>query len=77
MNSSIVLENAWFLIAGGLLVLLVLIPWLAILFKKSGAKTEFISTRAAYWCIIAGLVLIVIVAIGLAAENLAAVLRRS
>jgi hypothetical protein len=77
MSNIAVLLSAWCLIGVGLLVLLVFIPWLARHFKGSEAKTEFFSARAAYWCVIAGLVLIVITALGLAAEDLAAILRRN
>jgi len=76
MSNFAVLVSAWFLIGSGLLVLLVLIPWLSEHFERSDAKTEFFSARAAYWCVLAGLALIIIIALGLAAENLAAVLRR-
>jgi hypothetical protein len=77
MSNFTVLMSAWFLVGGGLLVLLILIPWLSTRFKGSEANTEFLSTRAAYWCVIAGLVLLIIAELGLAAENLAAVLRRN
>jgi uncharacterized membrane protein len=71
-----VLVSAWFLIIIGLIVLLVLIPYLSKCFKGSEARTEFFSARVAYWCVIAGLVLIGIVAVGLVAEDFAAVMRR-
>lgn len=77
MTNFTVLVSAWVLVGLGLFVLLVLIPWLSKRFKESDTRTEFFSARAAYWCVISGLILIVIVAIGLAAEDLAAVLRRS
>jgi uncharacterized membrane protein len=77
VSNFAVLVSAWCLVAVGLLVLLVVIPWLSKRFKESDARTEFFSARAAYGCVIAGLALIVLVAIGLAAEDLAAVLRRS
>lgn len=60
----------WLLSAlGGLLVivglgsLLWLIPFLADRFQNSSARTEFYSARAAYWSVIAGLVVLVILAI--------------
>jgi hypothetical protein len=60
----------WLLsVLGGLLViiglgsLLWLIPFLADRFKNSSARTEFYSARASYWSVIAGLAVLVILAI--------------
>jgi len=50
------------LIVGGLVTLIVLIP--AAGGSNSDIKTEFFSARAAYLCVITGLVLFGIVAIG-------------
>lgn len=49
------------LVVGGLVVLIVLIPAAA---SKSDVRTELYSVRAAYLCVVAGLILLVIVAIG-------------
>ena len=55
---------------GGLLVfvglgsLLWLIPYCAKRFQASEARTEFYSARAAYWSVIAGLAVLVMLALG-------------
>jgi hypothetical protein len=49
------------LIVGGLITLIVLIPAAG---SNSDIKTEFLSARAAYFCVIAGLVLLGVVAVG-------------
>jgi hypothetical protein len=49
------------LIVGGLIALIVLIPAAG---SNSDIKTEFLSARAAYFCVIAGLVLLGVVAVG-------------
>lgn len=50
------------LVLGGLIFLISVIPAAA---SKSNIRTELYSVRAAYLCVIAGLILIGIVAIGL------------
>jgi len=49
-----------FLVVLGLLALLVVIPrWT----PKSHIDTQFLSTRAALWCVAAGLILVVLAAV--------------
>lgn len=52
-----------FLVIVGLGSLLWLIPFLADRFQNSSARTEFYSARAAYWSVIAGLAVLVMLAI--------------
>jgi len=57
-------------VIGGLLVLvglaslLWLIPRLAEHFQKSEARTEFYSARAAYWSVMTGLAVLIMLALG-------------
>lgn len=45
----------------GLVSLVLLIPAIGCLTKSSDAKTEFYSARASYWCVVSGLVLVLVV----------------
>jgi hypothetical protein len=70
-----VIKTAWVLIFVGLSSLLLLIPYLGLRFKNSDVKTEFLSTRGAYWCVVTGLVLFTINALGLEIIKAVAALR--
>ncbi len=52
------------IVSVALAILVIGIPAIGYLTKESDTKTEFYSTRAAYWCVVAGLVLIVIAGLG-------------
>lgn len=54
--------NAWILIGVGAALLVLVIPFCGKRFS-SEIKTEFLSARAAYWCIVAGAVLLILAAI--------------
>lgn len=58
----------------GLATLLVAIPLLAKWYKDSDARTEFYSSRAAYFCVVVGLVILIIVAVGACALAIVRVL---
>ncbi len=53
-----------------LAMLTVVIPAVSFLIKESNAKTEFFSARACYWAVVAGLVLMIIAAIGRTAASI-------
>jgi len=56
----------WGAAVGGvaLLTLVVAIPAMGCLTKDSNTKTEFFSSRACYWGVVAGLALMIIAAVG-------------
>jgi uncharacterized membrane protein len=62
------------LIAGGFVTLLYMIPKLAMEFKESDARADFYSARAAYRSVIAGLGVIVLVALGAIAYSILEIL---
>jgi hypothetical protein len=51
---------------GGLLILVVVIPVVGTLKTFTSVRTEFFSARAAYWCVIGGLGIVMAISIGLA-----------
>jgi hypothetical protein len=51
---------------GGMLALIVLIPLLGRLKAFTSVRTEFYSARAAYWCVLAGLAMVLIMTISIA-----------
>jgi uncharacterized membrane protein YjdF len=51
---------------GGLLILVVVIPIVGKLKTFTSVRTEFFSARAAYWCVLAGLGIVMTISIGLA-----------
>jgi hypothetical protein len=52
--------------AGGMIVLVVLIPLVGKLKASTSVRTEFYSARAAYWCVLIGLAIVLIVSISVA-----------
>lgn len=62
----------WGVVVSGvaLAMLTVVIPAVSFLIKESNAKTEFFSARACYWAVVAGLVLMIIAAIGRTAASI-------
>ncbi len=65
-----VLRWGFGLILAGMVVLVGLIPLGAKLIKNSPAKTEFQSVRAAYFCVIAGVLVSVLALIGAMVEHI-------
>jgi hypothetical protein len=68
-------EGAAALVLAGLVFLIVLIP-AAATFLKSELRTELYSVRASFLCVVAGLILFGIVAIGLVFAQVMQTLRR-
>ena len=56
----------WGVVVSGvaLVMLAVVIPAIGCLIRESNTKTEFFSARACYWAVVAGLILMIIAAIG-------------
>jgi hypothetical protein len=52
--------------AGGMIVLVFLIPLVCKLKTSTSVRTEFYSARAAYWCVLIGLAIVLIVSISVA-----------
>lgn len=51
---------------GGMIVLVALIPLIGRLRPFTSVRTEFYSARAAYWCVLAGLAMVLIMTISIA-----------
>jgi hypothetical protein len=51
---------------GGIIVLVGLIPLIGRLKPFTSVRTEFYSAKAAYWCVLAGLAMVVIMTISIA-----------
>ena len=51
------------LVLAGMATLLWVIPFFAERFQKSEARTEFYSARAAYWSVVAGLGVLIVLAL--------------
>jgi hypothetical protein len=54
------------LVLTGMIVLVVIIPLVGKLKPLMSVRTEFFSARAAYWCIIAGLGMLLIMSVSIA-----------
>jgi hypothetical protein len=57
------------LVCGGLVTLVVVIPLAGRIAGKGSTRTEFFSARAAFWCVMAGLAVLVLVSTGLAVRT--------
>ncbi len=66
---AILTASAGFLVVGGLVFLVFVIPAAASSPYAGAVKTEFHSARAAYLCVAAGLLLFIVTAIGAAAAQ--------
>lgn len=51
---------------GGMCVLIVVIPWASRLRAALSVRTEFYSAKAAYWCVAAGLFMILMITLSIA-----------
>ena len=51
---------------GGMIVLVAVIPLIGKLETFTSVRTEFYSARAAYWCVLAGLAMVLIMTISIA-----------
>lgn len=61
------LRVGYLLVIGGLLTLVLVIPVAgSIAAGRTTTRTEFFSARAAYWCVIAGLGMLLLLGAGLA-----------
>lgn len=69
MNAKILLwstlPTGGILVALGFLILIYLIPKAGRRNRDSESRTEFHSVRAAYWCVLAGLLILVTLTVGL------------
>lgn len=70
------LKTAWVLVVLGVTNLLILIPFFGSVCENNNVKTEFFSTRAAYWCVVTGLILFVISAVGLEIVRVVSLFKR-
>jgi hypothetical protein len=52
--------------ASGMIVLIVLIPLIGKLKASTSVRTEFYSARAAYWCVLIGLAIVLILSVSVA-----------
>jgi hypothetical protein len=52
--------------AGGIVVLIGVIPLIGKLKASTSVRTEFYAARAAYWCVLAGLAMVLIMTISIA-----------
>jgi hypothetical protein len=72
MNSKILLwctlPTGGILVALGFLILIYVIPKAGKRNRDSESRTEFHSVRAAYWCVLAGLLILVTLAVSLATQ---------
>ena len=57
------------LVGGGLATLVFVIPFAGKLPRTTTTRTDFFSARAAYWCVVAGLIILVLMSAGLAVRT--------
>ena len=57
------------LVIGGLFTLILVIPFVGKIPGRTTTRTEFFSARAAYWCVIAGLAILMVMGTGLAVRT--------
>jgi hypothetical protein len=57
------------LVIGGLVTLVLVIPFASKIPGRTTTRTEFFSARAAYWCVIAGLAILMVMSTGLAVRT--------
>lgn len=64
------LRVGYLLVVGGLFTLVLVIPLVgSVTSRRTTTKTEFFSARAAYWCVIAGLGILMLLGASLAVRT--------
>jgi len=61
-----ILRLGLLLVFSGLVTLVLVIPLAGKISGRTTTRTDFFSARAAYWCVVAGLAILVVMSVGLA-----------
>lgn len=75
LDGAVVIWNAWGLISVGVVLLVIAIPLLGKI-SDQRSRTDFLSARAAYWCIISGTILLLLRALDTCIVDAVALLKR-